>query len=148
MENELKNYGDCIAFVNSLKNKIVRPRTIIWDAEDGYVYKLRSDDYDNLEDFKRELDIKNSIEEFEKCELVGYVTRNGKMLPIIKQKKLATYVDIIIKFLKDHGYNIVAGNHETICEKNGIRISDLYYTNVGLDENNNIKFLDINVDTN
>jgi glycerol-3-phosphate dehydrogenase (NAD(P)+) len=62
--------------------------------------------------------------------------------------KLLTYVDIITKFLKDHGYNIVAGNHETICEKNGIRISDLYYTNIGLDENNNIKFIDINVDTN
>lgn len=123
--------------------------SIVYDGNDGYVYKLYKRNADKLQN---NIDKFNKTNIFEKCEIVGYAMHEGRKCYVVKQKKLTPlnryYFDIIIKAFKDSGFiSETKYEDQTLLQfTNGkLNLYDIGGKNLGVDENGNIKLLDAGI---
>lgn len=124
---------------------------IVYDGNDGYVYKLYKRGVD-LNKLKNNINKFNQTKIFEKSEIVGQTMHDGYRCYIVKQKKLTPlnkyYFDTIIKAFKDSGF-LTETKYEDqtlITFTNGeLNLYDIGGKNLGIDENGNIKLLDAGI---
>lgn len=128
----------------------------VWLGEDGYVYKAYSK-YIDLENLQKILNILNSIPEYEYEEIIGYI-KSPKMI-VTKQKKLKDWQDILAeyyftrkwrledweKYTEEYMKSIGFIKEETCWKRGDIYIRDIYFDNMGMDENGNMRIIDAKV---
>ena len=126
---------------------------IVWDGQDGYVYKVYiTDDFARV---SHKLSILNGLTEYENETIAGEYEGN----PVTKQRKLKDWQEILATFFftdnkrvedwekevktffSDNNYI----KHEKYYHKDDKMLWDLNFRNIGMDENNNFKIIDCNV---
>ena len=126
---------------------------IVWDGQDGYVYKAYiTDDFARV---SHKLSILNGLTEYENETIAGEYEGN----PVTKQRKLKDWQEILATFFftdnkrvedwekevktffSDNNYI----KHEKYYHKDDKMLWDLNFRNIGMDENNNFKIIDCNV---
>lgn len=122
--------------------------SIVYDGNDGYVYKVYKHIID-LDKLQSNIEKFNQTSIFEKCEIVGYdinkhyVVRQKKLIPLNKY-----YFDLIIKAFKDSGFTTETKYEDQTLIRftNGeLNLYDIGGKNLGVDENGNIKLLDAGI---
>ena len=126
---------------------------IVWDGNDGYIYKAYIKD--DFETVTRKIAILNTLQEYENESIVGVANDH----PVTKQRKLKDWQEILATFFFTDGKRFEDWEQETrqfLIDNNYIRndkyyhkddkmLWDLRFQNIGMDENNNLKIVDCNV---
>ena len=117
---------------------------LVWITDD-YVYKLRKFPYKDISQIQREITILNNLPGYEKEELYGYIKKEDKYQFITKQKRLRKVNNnqetFINQLLDNYGY--IKTSRGLII--NNIEVFDISIDNIGIDENNNYKIIDITI---
>lgn len=126
---------------------------IVWDGQDGYIYKAYiTDDFTRV---SHKLSILNSLTEYENETIVGEYEGN----PVTKQRKLKDWQEILATFFFTDGKRVEDWENEVrtffsnnnfikqekYYHKDDKMLWDLNFRNIGMDENNNFKIIDCNV---
>lgn len=142
----MERLGDYKTFIENLPDSQYIGKgseSTIWSDNDDYVYKVANNCW-NLEEFKKQLEQKNAIPEYETEELIGYMVEDKKIHPVTRQRKLINHENFIKKFLSDQGFTeTVKDKYTTYYTKDGINIRDVHFSNIGFTKDGKVKLLDI-----
>lgn len=144
MENDVMiNFGDYDEFEKTRKNVIGEGTYfIVWSDSPDYVYKVDKSIRGSLDEQKELIQKKNNTGIMSPMELVGYMTSEGGMHPVFKQKRFVMLENYIIDWMKNHGWKKVGRWAYT---KGNQFVNDVKACNVALDENFNPIVIDMDL---